>query len=71
MLSGVSILKFSDFKNMFSELTSRVGLHLLLGLETKKSQLKKARDASFLTFFIACFLHSAKMHVMPPSGSCT
>ena len=41
--SGVSILNFSDFRNL-SERSSRLGLHLL-GYQTKKSQLKKARDA--------------------------
>ena len=32
ILSGVSILNFSDFRNLLSELRSRIGLHLLLGL---------------------------------------
>ena len=31
MLSGVSILNFSVFSNLFSELRSRIGLHLLFG----------------------------------------
>ena len=44
MLSGVSILNFFYFRYVFSELRSRIGLHLLLGFETKKSLLKKARD---------------------------
>ena len=44
MDSGVSILNFSAFRYLFSELSSRIGLHLLLGFETKKSLLKKARD---------------------------
>ena len=43
MLSGVSILKVSDFRYLFSELRSRIG-HLLLGIGTKKSLLKKVRD---------------------------
>ena len=38
MVSGVSILKVSDFRYLFSELRSIIGLHLLLGLVTKKSQ---------------------------------
>ena len=37
LLSGVSILKVSDFRYLFSELRSRIGLHLLLGFGTKKS----------------------------------
>ena len=31
MLSCVSILNFSDFRYLFSELRFRIGLHLLLG----------------------------------------
>ena len=45
MLSGDSILNFSDFRILFSELRSRIGLHLLLGFGTKNSLLKKTRDA--------------------------
>ena len=59
ILSGVSILNFSDFRNLFSELKSRICLHLLLGFGTNKSRLKKARDEYFFTFSIACFCVSA------------
>ena len=48
IVSGVSILNFCDFRNLFSGFRSRVVLHLLLGL-----------DASFWTFSIACFCISA------------
>ena len=41
MLSGVSIMKASFFRYLFSELRSRIDLHLLLGFGTKKSLLKK------------------------------
>ena len=34
----------SAFRYFFDELRSRLGLHLLVGLGTKKSLLKKARD---------------------------
>ena len=43
MLFGVSILKVSDFRDLFSELRSRISLNFLLGFETQKSLLRKAR----------------------------
>ena len=40
IVSGVSILNFSLFKNLFRELRSKIGLHHLFGFGTKKNQLK-------------------------------
>ena len=49
MVSGVSILNFSTLRKRFSLLRSRMGLHLLLGLGTRKSRLKNPRDFGFCT----------------------
>ena len=38
ILSGVSILNFSDFRNLFSGLRSRIDLYLLLSSGTKKAR---------------------------------
>ena len=57
--SGVSILKLSGFKYLFSQCRSRIGLHLLLGFGTKQSVLKKARDVQLLTFSEVFFWISA------------
>ena len=39
IVSGVSILNDSVFKNLFSALRSKMGLHWLLGLGTKNNWL--------------------------------
>ena len=44
MLSGVSILNFSDFRDLLSELRFMIGLQWLMGFGTKNSLLKKAGD---------------------------
>ena len=49
MVSGVSILNFSDLRKKFRLLRSKIGLHRLFGLGTRNSLLKKLRDDWFLT----------------------
>ena len=44
MVSGVSILNFSALRKRFNLLRSNMGLHLLLGLGSRNSLLKKPRD---------------------------
>ena len=47
MVSGVSILNFSTLRKTFNLLRSSIGVHLLLGFGTQKSQLKNPRNVSF------------------------
>ena len=58
MVSGVSILNFSVFRKKFRLLKSRIGLHLLLGLGTKNSQLKNPSEVCLFTSSIAFFVVS-------------
>ena len=44
VFSGVSIMKVSDFRYLFSKLSSRIGLPMMLGFGTKKDLLKKTRN---------------------------
>ena len=44
MVSGVSILNDSTLSERFNLLRSSIGLHLLFGLGTKNSLVKKPRD---------------------------
>ena len=49
MVSSVSILNFSALRKTFRLLRSSIGLHLLFGLGTKNSRLKKLRDVLCFT----------------------
>ena len=44
IVSGVSTLNDSVFKNLFRVLRSKIGLYRLLGLGTRNNRLKKPRD---------------------------
>ena len=42
MLSGVSISQISDFRYLFSELGSRIGIHLLLGFWNQEKSIEES-----------------------------
>ena len=67
-LKSRGIFNFSNFRNMFSEFRTRIGLLLLMGLGTKKSRLKKARDGRVLAISIACFSKFCLHQVSVPEG---
>ena len=53
MVSGVSILNFSDLRKRFRLLRPKMGRHLLSGFGTRKSRLKKPSEAFLWSSFMA------------------